>query len=186
MCTYDRSGLGRSAPDPVGRRSVQILVYDLRELLAKAGEPGPFLLVGKSMSAYTARLFAQQHPELVAGLVLQFPVHVALEPEMAAVLPGDARTWWAAVPERSEQIDFARSAALLNAPAKPPNVPVAIVATPASQVAAGYDGSLRADVVDDLEKTAGEIEERLQRRLDASAEPDVLSAVRKLLAAVRG
>lgn len=44
--------------------------HDLRNLLAAAEEPGPFILVGESFGGLVARAFAQQVPELVAGMIL--------------------------------------------------------------------------------------------------------------------
>jgi pimeloyl-ACP methyl ester carboxylesterase len=42
----------------------------MRILLAKAGEKGPYVLVGHSAGANTVRLFASAFPEEVAGLIL--------------------------------------------------------------------------------------------------------------------
>ena len=65
---YDRSGLGRSAPDPV-RRDLARLADDLVDLLDHLG-PGPFILVGHSWGGPIVRSAAALVPERVAGLVL--------------------------------------------------------------------------------------------------------------------
>jgi pimeloyl-ACP methyl ester carboxylesterase len=66
---YDRAGLGQSDPAPKPRTS-QDVVDDLWQLLQQAQIDGPYLLVGHSFAGYHLRLFAHQHPQAVAGLVL--------------------------------------------------------------------------------------------------------------------
>lgn len=68
-CAYDRAGLGRSDPGPRPRDGLAI-VSDLEALLARAGEPGPYILVGHSMAGLYVRLFAARNPAQVKGLVL--------------------------------------------------------------------------------------------------------------------
>jgi pimeloyl-ACP methyl ester carboxylesterase len=69
----DRAGYGwsdprRAALSPAG------MVDDLRAALDRAGEPGPYLLVGHSMGSSIARLFASRCPADVAGMVWVDPV----------------------------------------------------------------------------------------------------------------
>ncbi|MEZ4861007.1 MAG: alpha/beta hydrolase [Caldilineaceae bacterium] len=66
---YDRAGLGQSDPAPKPRTS-QDVVDDLWRLLQQAQIHGPYLLVGHSFAGLHLRLFAHQHPQAVAGLVL--------------------------------------------------------------------------------------------------------------------
>ncbi len=72
---YDRSGLGRSAPDPA-RRDLARLVSDLVELLDQLGT-GPVVLVGHSWGGPIVRGAAAQMVDRaagrVAGLVLVDP-----------------------------------------------------------------------------------------------------------------
>jgi pimeloyl-ACP methyl ester carboxylesterase len=84
VCAYDRAGFGWSAAVPEGHGAAAT-VAALRNLLAAAGEPGPYLLVGHSLGGVYARLFAQRYPEAVAGLVLLDPSHE----EMVSRLPPD-------------------------------------------------------------------------------------------------
>jgi pimeloyl-ACP methyl ester carboxylesterase len=65
---YDRSGLGRSAPDP-GGRGLARLADDLVDVLGQLGE-GPFVLVGHSWGGPIVRSAAALVPERIAGLVL--------------------------------------------------------------------------------------------------------------------
>ncbi|MEU5052827.1 alpha/beta hydrolase [Streptomyces sp. NPDC021096] len=69
---YDRSGLGRSAPDPSGRRDLPRLAADLGDLLDHLG-PGPYILVGHSWGGPVVRLAAAARPGRIAGLVLVDP-----------------------------------------------------------------------------------------------------------------
>ena len=65
---YDRSGLGRSAPDPA-RRDLARLASDLNDLLDQL-DPGPFVLVGHSWGGPIVRRAAARQPERIVGLVL--------------------------------------------------------------------------------------------------------------------
>lgn len=75
---YDRSGLGRSAPDPTGARDLPRLADDLGDLLDHLG-PGPFVLVGHSWGGLIVRLAAAARPERIAGLVLVDPTDEACD-----------------------------------------------------------------------------------------------------------
>lgn len=66
---YDRAGLGLSDPGPRPRDG-KAICDDLDALLARAGEAGPFVLVGHSMAGLWVRLFAVRRPAEVRGLVL--------------------------------------------------------------------------------------------------------------------
>ncbi|WP_019631212.1 alpha/beta fold hydrolase [Actinomadura atramentaria] len=74
---YDRSGLGRSAPDPAGR-TLDRLADDLADVLDHFG-PGPFVLVGHSAGGPIVRLAASRRPGAVAGLVLVDPADEAAD-----------------------------------------------------------------------------------------------------------
>jgi pimeloyl-ACP methyl ester carboxylesterase len=69
VCAYDRAGLGWSEPGP-RPRSPQQFADELHTLLTNAGIQGPYVLVTHSISGKTARLFASQHPNQAAGMVL--------------------------------------------------------------------------------------------------------------------
>jgi pimeloyl-ACP methyl ester carboxylesterase len=86
VCSYDRAGLGLSNPAPTPRTS-QDVANDLQRLLTQAGEGAPLVLVGHSFGALHARLFAHEHPDKVAGLVLVDPVHEDWWSRAAALLP---------------------------------------------------------------------------------------------------
>ncbi|WP_418061133.1 alpha/beta fold hydrolase [Pimelobacter simplex] len=83
---YDRSGLGRSAPDPAGR-TLSRMADDLNDLLDHLQEEAPagrrFVLVGHSAGGPVVRLAAARRPARIGGLVLVDPTD-----EAAAVLFG--------------------------------------------------------------------------------------------------
>jgi pimeloyl-ACP methyl ester carboxylesterase len=69
VCSYDRAGDGWSELGPHPRTMKQI-TYELHELLARAGERPPFVLVGHSYGAWLVRVYQSTYPADVAGLVL--------------------------------------------------------------------------------------------------------------------
>jgi len=69
VCSYDRAGLGWSEPGPKPRDALRI-AKELRTLLRNAGETPPYVLVGVSFGGLLVRVYADQYPEDVAGLLL--------------------------------------------------------------------------------------------------------------------
>jgi len=69
ICSYDRAGMGWSEASPQPR-TAGVYVKELRTLLTKANEPGPYVLVGHSMGGFTVILYAHDYPAEVSGLVL--------------------------------------------------------------------------------------------------------------------
>jgi pimeloyl-ACP methyl ester carboxylesterase len=53
----------------VGQGTSKHAVKELATLLQKSGIPGPYVLVGASSGAFNIRLFANEYPDQVAGLV---------------------------------------------------------------------------------------------------------------------
>jgi len=77
VCAYDRPGtIGALASEPSRSDPVPFPVTaaagsaDLQALLTAAKVPAPYVLVGHSMGGLIARLFASEHGDEVAGLVL--------------------------------------------------------------------------------------------------------------------
>ena len=71
---YDRPGYGWSESGFKPRSSWQIS-SEMREMIEKSGESGPFVLVGHSFGGYNVRVFTSRYPDLVSGLVLIDAMH---------------------------------------------------------------------------------------------------------------
>lgn len=89
VCSYDRAGLGQSNPGPAPRDAASASA-DLKALLAAAGVPGPYLLVGHSFGGLFARRFAADNPDAVVGMVLADAVHEDWWSRALAALPPEA------------------------------------------------------------------------------------------------
>lgn len=69
VCAYDRAGQGWSE-DSAGPHDGAAIAADLRTLLQRANEPGPYVLVGHSIGGPYVMAYAQRYPNDVAGMVL--------------------------------------------------------------------------------------------------------------------
>ena len=69
VCGYDRAGHAWSDPAPAAQ-TYREMSDDLRELLLRSGEKGPFVLVGHSAGGGMVRVYAATYPSDVAGAVL--------------------------------------------------------------------------------------------------------------------
>jgi pimeloyl-ACP methyl ester carboxylesterase len=86
VCSYDRAGMGYSDSGP-SPRTARRIANELAELLARSGIAGPVVLVGESIAGFNIRVFASDHPERAAGLVLVDASHE----DDAHEVPGMAR-----------------------------------------------------------------------------------------------
>jgi pimeloyl-ACP methyl ester carboxylesterase len=117
VCAYDRAGQGWSDDAPRLQDGVQAAA-DLHTLLGRAGEDGPYVLVGHSIGGNYAMTYAARYPEQVAGMVLLDatdpyrspgtgsahagpPSAVALAPSLARLGIGRLlpTSFWSALPE---------------------------------------------------------------------------------------
>ena len=92
VCAYDRAGQGWSDEASRPRDGIES-ADDLHSLLAKAGEHGPFVLVGHSTGGTYAMTYAAQYPDQVAGLVLldsSSPEQFTRMPAYRRPVPDDA------------------------------------------------------------------------------------------------
>lgn len=71
VCSYDRAGMGWSDAAPNSARANESL--DLKQLLGKAGERPPYVMVGASRGGLQVRAYLADYPDDVAGLVLVDP-----------------------------------------------------------------------------------------------------------------
>jgi pimeloyl-ACP methyl ester carboxylesterase len=127
VCAYDRANVGKSGPAPRPRTAADV-VQDLHSLLAASGENPPYVLTGFSFGGLTMQLFAAEHPDDVAGLVLvesnhpdevkQFEAHLTAEQ-----IAEDRQ----AVSQNPEGIDVFTSVDQVAAKQKLPSVPLVVV-----------------------------------------------------------
>ncbi|HEX6654938.1 MAG TPA: alpha/beta hydrolase [Candidatus Limnocylindria bacterium] len=151
VCAYDRANVGSSDPAPTPR-SVQQMADDLDALLTAAGIPGPYVLAPTSFGPLITRIYASEHPEYVAGLVLIDPVPVDLESRWKAVLPPKlSARWiedfWAGNPE---EIDFTASETQLAAARSLPAVPLIVLVHTPGQSDYLYPYGWPIDVLDPI------------------------------------
>lgn len=71
---YNRPGIGKSASAPIPRDGAHI-VSELRQALRSQGLQPPYVLVGHSLGGLYMQLFARQHPQETAALVLVDSTH---------------------------------------------------------------------------------------------------------------
>jgi len=76
-CSYDRAGIMWSEPGPLPRDG-ETIATELKTVLEKAGEEGPYILVGHAFGGAYIRIFAGKYPDDVCGMVLLESSH----PEM--------------------------------------------------------------------------------------------------------
>jgi pimeloyl-ACP methyl ester carboxylesterase len=69
VCSYDRAGMGYSDPGP-SPRTARRIAGELAELVDRSGIGGPVVLVAASIGGFSVRVFASDHLDRVAGLVL--------------------------------------------------------------------------------------------------------------------
>ena len=72
VCSYDRAGLGWSEAGDLSYDSAAV-APSLNALLDRAGEQGPFVLVGQGLGAAFATVYASRFGDQVASLVLIDP-----------------------------------------------------------------------------------------------------------------
>lgn len=89
LCAYDRAGLGQSDPAPPPRTS-RDMVADLHALLDVAKIQGPYILVGQSFGGFIIRLYANQYPEEIVGIVLVDSTHPDQDSAYSAALPPES------------------------------------------------------------------------------------------------
>jgi len=74
VCCYDRAQLAWSDPGPTPRTMRQD-AHELHTLLRAARIKAPYVLVGHSLGGLIARVYAEQYPDEVAGMVLVDSTH---------------------------------------------------------------------------------------------------------------
>ena len=120
VCAYDRPGTRLTGADistPVAQpHTLDQAVDDLRRMLTKAGETGPYILVAHSYGGLIATLFARTWPADVAGLVMVD----AVTQFMRQIAGSEAMAKWdefnkKSVPEAPEAVMLADAFAKIDA-----------------------------------------------------------------------
>ena len=161
-CVYDRAGLGGSDPGPKAA-TYQGTVDDLHALLRRAHVAGPYLLVGHSLGGLLARLYAHDHPEAVAGLVLLDGTPVGWFPTVQRLLPTELLGPLAHNPESFDLSDGLASLTPLDTPGALGHRPLAVMWAP-SQPPPGLPASTQQE----LERIWETEQARLERLSSAS------------------
>jgi pimeloyl-ACP methyl ester carboxylesterase len=143
VCAYDRPGTlryidgnpltDRSTPVPQPRTATDV-VAELHAVLGAAGVPGPYVLTAHSLGGLFARLYAQTHPDQVAGVVFVDAFSTSIPADFGARWPLYRDAYLNAVPPgtvlaapEAEKVDIDASVAqVLAAPAFPP-VPIDVL-----------------------------------------------------------
>jgi pimeloyl-ACP methyl ester carboxylesterase len=84
ICSYDRAGIMWSERRD-GTPSAAQIAGDLHRLLENASEAAPYVMVGYSMGGLLIRVFSQQYPQDVAGMVFVEPSHPEAEERFASI-----------------------------------------------------------------------------------------------------
>jgi pimeloyl-ACP methyl ester carboxylesterase len=136
VCAYDRPGTNDSRSTQVPQpTSAQTSADDLEALLVASGENAPFVLVGHSYGGPIIRLFAADHPERVAGIVL---VDALSEDVASGLTPEQEATFEAlnAPPPQpgAETFDATTVFTELRESSSAPEVPVAVLTADTPQL----------------------------------------------------
>lgn len=130
VCRYDRAWLGQSLPGPLPRNS-QVIVDDLHALLANAKIEPPYILVGASFGGLCMQLYATQHPQEVAGMVLVDSTHADLDDRIEAIITAaqveERRTDLSLNQEKIGFKDLQESDNQVRAAGKWPDVPLVVL-----------------------------------------------------------
>ena len=86
VCSYDRTGYGWSDTSPFAP-TIGNMAEELHTLLVNANVLGPYVMVGHSLSGLLVRVFTQNYPEDVVGMVLVDSTHEEQYVRLTAAVP---------------------------------------------------------------------------------------------------
>jgi len=101
VCSYDRAGIGYSGASSEARTS-GVFAKQLHTLLQGAGIAPPYVLVGHSLGGFDVRIFAKEHPQEVAGMVLVDSSH----PDQQQRLPVELKSMEGTALREGEFLEF--------------------------------------------------------------------------------
>lgn len=132
VCDYDRAGEGRSDPAPEPQDDLDV-VDDLASLLDIAGIEPPYVLVGQSVGGDQAWLYADRHPEGVAGLLIMNAGFFELDWDVLHDV------WSQAEIDEERALSEAGLGSVKQAAAPPEGVPYVVMMSTVAQCAHTYD-----------------------------------------------
>lgn len=86
VCAWDRAGFGYSDPSSAPQSAAN-MEEDLEKALSGARINAPYLLVAHSAGSYETLLFADRHPQQVAGMVLVDPSLPGMAEQIEKISP---------------------------------------------------------------------------------------------------
>lgn len=164
VCVYDRAGRGGSEGAPGPPHAGEEIVRDLRTLLSKAGERGPYVLAGHSLGGVLARIYASRYPREVAGLVLVDSAHEEQDARMDALIPEEVKAQFTKEErtiQSDEKLDFEKLFAQARAPRWTADVPLEVL------TAGRFDAGIEDPRIAPLAPKFEELRLELQRDLVA-------------------
>jgi pimeloyl-ACP methyl ester carboxylesterase len=133
VCAYDRANIAPSDPAPKPRTAGD-MVDDLHALLDAASIAPPYVLVGFSFGGLVTQLYAANHPDEVAGVVLIESNHPEeaeqFEEQLTATQIEEEREY---VQSNPEGVDFYGSLDEVQAAGSLPDVPLVVVTATVSE-----------------------------------------------------
>ena len=154
VCTYSRANIPPSDPRE-GKHTAADSVVDLHTALEAAGEKDPYVLVGFSFGGLISQIYAAEHPDEIAGLVLvesNHPDEVAqFEKQLTPEQISEDRS---AANANSEGVDVFASFQEAQRAGALPDVPLVVVTGTTNEWPPGWDPKvfdrLRAQQQEDL------------------------------------
>jgi len=167
VCFYSRAGMGFSDPTASqGLRTAQDAVDDLASLLVAANVSPPYIMVGHSFGGFVVRMFADQHPDGVEGMVLVDTSHEdqfrlfeeRLSPETWA------EVWQFFGTDNPERMDLPASSAEMAAAGDLGDLPLVVIQADEQVTDAAADGISQA-VADEVDMVNNALAPVLQAEL---------------------
>ena len=165
VCFYSRAGMGFSGKPEEPVRTAQDAVDDLTLLLDAADLAGPYVLVGHSFGGFVVRLYADQHPDDVVGMVLVDTSHEEQFDRFQERLSAEA---WAKMSQvlgdNAENMDLAGSGDEVSEAGGLGDLPLVVIGAEAEIVRAEDVGVSQA-IVDEVNRVTNELAPELQGEL---------------------
>ncbi len=167
VCFSSRAGMGFSDRiDGEGVRTAQDAVDDLASVLMAADVSPPYILVGHSFGGFVVRMFADQHPDAVVGMVLVDTSHEDQFRLFEERLPPET---WAEVSQffgtdNPERMDLQASSAEMAATSDLDDLPLVVIQADDQVTDAEAQGVSQA-VADEVDMVNNELAPLLQAEL---------------------